>query len=161
MKLKFSGLLKTVIIIVVGVATPCSLLSVLQLLEETCCLFSKVFIDLYEQYNIFIWSPNKYSQTQKLFCIYFENCVENTKGYFLHKFCIFVGIIMNRGSACLLNVIWDLLVIQNNFDLFLLLPHSSRTPLFLTHFSRQFLHCSAVWTLKFAERDTSYTKAAS
>ena len=28
-------------------------------------------------------------------------------------------------------------------------------------FSRQFLHCGAVWTLKFVERDTSYTKAAS
>lgn len=47
MNLKFSGFLKTVsTIVVLRVATPCSLPSVLQLLEETRCLFSKVFVDL-------------------------------------------------------------------------------------------------------------------
>jgi hypothetical protein len=69
---KFSGSLKSVsTIVVVGVATPCGLPCLLQLLEETCCLFSKVFIDLREtrSYNlrfkythsrIFVWSQNKY-----------------------------------------------------------------------------------------------------
>jgi len=43
---------------------------------------------------------------------------------------------MNRRSSCLLNIIRDLLISQNNFDLFLLLPYNSRTPLFLTNFSQ-------------------------
>lgn len=160
-------------VVVVEVATPCSLPSVLQLLEETSCLFSNVLIYLrttrslqstfkiHGQYNVFIRSQNKYRQTQLFFAFILKTVSKTKEGFFPPKFCIFDGIIMNRRLSCFLNVILDLLIIHGNFDLFLLLPYNARTPLFLTNFSRQFLHCGAVWTLKFADRDTSYTKAVS
>jgi hypothetical protein len=107
----------------------------------------------------FIRSQNKYSQTQKLFCIILEAGSETQSNVSSTNFVYSMGSLWTFIMFIECNS--SLFIIQNNLDLFLLSPNNSRTTFILTDFFRQFLHCNAVWTLKFIERDTSYTKTAS
>ena len=147
--------------IIVGVATPSSLPSVLQLLEETWCLFffidlkstrsyNLLFKQIYEQVDIF-YMQSKYiqSNTKIVFAFILKSIIKRDVSS--TNFIYSTGSLLSEGHR--VYWIWDLLIIQHNFDIFMLLSNNT----FLTDFSRQFLHCGAVWTLKFTERDIYHT----
>jgi len=159
-------------IVVVGVVTPCSLPSVHQLLEEKCCISLKIFIDLratrsynlrfkYMKSRIYLYGLKINTNTKITFLYLFWKLYRKHKGMFPSQNLYIPWDHYEQTVIVFIECNWKFINYPNDIDLFLLLPYYSRTPLFLTNFSRHFLHCVAVWTLKLAERYTFYTKAAS